>query len=1614
MDYRARWASTHQDTRHYYDVQNHQEINDEGLHSPPEYDSVDSTYHDREYAISRCTIDFSPSPSGRQGMNYAQSPHSTPFVGRCGARYSHGRVQASSWDDPPSRPFNHVLPGRDFQRDVSPSDQAHGREQLTRSRQPFPVVGESRYSTRAVHPSSPASSPGKQVPDYDVVSRGDNPRNSFGSRLRPVSELSDRFRGVFKFGVFNAMQSACFDQVLHSQENLVISAPTGSGKTVLFELGIIRLLTEAAHDSKLAKCVYVAPTKALCAEKHKEWTAKFGGLGVKSCELTGDTLVSGKGVWGDAKSSQIMTSHSGILSQIKLFLVDEVHILNESRGSTLEVIISRMRARQSAIRFLLVSATVPNIEDVACWIGSNDNNTRPAAIFQFGEEFRPCKLTKVVYGVEKPKGQNDFAYAHTLDLHLFSVLQRHSANKPILIFCPTRKGTMTTAKQLAKDYEKALKAKQALPWSLATRVSRSFHDKELAALVAIGIAVHHAGLEADDRKAVEELYLQKTLRVLVSTSTLAVGVNLRELILLSPISAFDPTLEAAHMVIIKGVKIYQNGEMREYSDLDVMQMMGRAGRPQFDDEGVAIILCETGLEHKYRALAQGTTTLESSLHQNLAEHLNSEISLGAISNVETAKDWLRRSFLFRRIQKNPQHYDIGKDEKQTWQEKMDEIVMQSILNLRETQLIASTDRDGELCSTEYGDIMSKFYIRQSTMRAILNLHSSTSMRELLEIVSSSEEVAELKLRSGEKQMYEKIRRHNDIRFPSKRITSTSDKILLLIQAILAGLPLNSPEFKSAEGQPYLEAVTIFRHATRIVTAVAEVAIVNRSGAQLKNALELQSQGFGGEWHQLYPKAPADFSTSSRRGKLSSPRYSTKPDDPQLLNRRSPFGFDVLAAANEFPRYFLKLKEMGSTHSDGKSPVEVEISVECGLIFDDSAPRRVKKSKWGRTEMTTLLILTSDLAFVDFRRTATNGLKDKKEFIVIAQLTKPSQAINVYIASEKFAGVTVSQTFKPHIASDKYPTLDTRPLTSVVRLLLHDAAYRDTYVTKEMDLEGLEDVSDFWDMNLDDEEEFQDPPVIDLTKRHGKNMNTPQAGVKTRPKARLSSPARQSGEEREPRKRPDGKYECNHPCKDKLNCRHYCCQEGLLEPPRAPKKKQRMDKESFHGKVVPSQQSATQTKSPTNDVGKRRTQTIQVVPISHPEPVKRSSILQQLESLHKTAEGQPLKLTDDPKNAHPSRAVPNFDLQLTTLKRSRSSPPKTLSMDDDGDELPLISEILEQDKLASEPNYSNSEVDAITRAMPPGYPSPIQSPRTPKRRKRTWSQCDESTPDPGNSPHQHFRGQGISYRPDSVTVTSKSAQTTSEIDSKRPPSKRARTDTITGLFGPLSHLLREQASLHSGSVKSAGQPLFSGSFDDDIAADLCEFTQETDSCSAMWDQTPAYEDDFYLEETFFDVIPDSASEKVVHRPSANECNTTQPSSSQWSKDDASTHRALFGRNHVPAKEASPQLKDTVDPRVSTVVMRRKDSYTLSPSRISGFIQRSKPYVREHPKTDNSPLFQNGSPLAHVDTRMIPLASAKGSINSQVHVPTNDPDKILDDALAEFDRWLASGAVEIIPE
>jgi ATP-dependent DNA helicase HFM1/MER3 len=243
-----------------------------------------------------------------------------------------------------------------------------------------------------------------------------------GIQLVPVTALPDQLRSVFSFDIFNAVQSGCFASAFESDDNLVVSAPTGSGKTVIMELAICRLVAECkAQDFKV---VYQAPTKSLCAERYNDWQKKFSILNLECAELTGDTdfgqlqkvqkasiIITTPEKWDSV--TRKWKDHAKLMQLVKLFLVDEVHILRDERGATLEAVVSRMKSVVSKIRFVALSATVPNSEDIANWLGKNSITQHlPAHRKVFGESFRPVQLKKYVYGFEA--NGNDFAFESML------------------------------------------------------------------------------------------------------------------------------------------------------------------------------------------------------------------------------------------------------------------------------------------------------------------------------------------------------------------------------------------------------------------------------------------------------------------------------------------------------------------------------------------------------------------------------------------------------------------------------------------------------------------------------------------------------------------------------------------------------------------------------------------------------------------------------------------------------------------------------------------------------------------------------------------------------------------------------------------------------------------------------------------------------------------------------------------------------------------------------------------------------------------------------------------------------------------------------------------------
>jgi hypothetical protein len=124
-----------------------------------------------------------------------------------------------------------------------------------------------------------------------------------------------------------------------------------------------------------------------------------------------------------------------------------------------------------------------------------------------------------------------------------------------------------------------------------------------------------------------------------------------------------------------------------------------------------------------------------------------------------------------------------------------------------------------------------------------------------------------------------------------------------------------------------------------------------------------------KWHYFYRVVAKTRLPEDRTGKQSRLRiflFMTSPFCVQLLNRRSPFGLDVISAARELPSYFLEIAEVEVRLNGRETPVEVTISIKCGLNVDQTVNPNEKKQK-NRFNMTSVLTLTSDMDFVDFRR-----------------------------------------------------------------------------------------------------------------------------------------------------------------------------------------------------------------------------------------------------------------------------------------------------------------------------------------------------------------------------------------------------------------------------------------------------------------------------------------------------------------------------------------------------------------------------------------------------------------------------------------------------------------------
>ena len=374
-------------------------------------------------------------------------------------------------------------------------------------------------------------------------------------------------------------QADCVKSGLLDGKSILVSAPTASGKTLIAMLAILNYLSK-----NNGKIIYLSPLRALAAEKFAEFKKleKISiGKKIKTSISTGDFEHIEKNlensnvlILTNEKMDSIIRHGAEWVDEIGLVISDEVHLIgDESRGPTLEMILTHLKLLDLKPQIVGLSATITNSDEIAKWLDCK----------LVKNDWRPVPLSEGVYDGGKVMMSDGETFevkpslrGIPIDLGVQCVQQGGQS----LVFAETRVRSKSLATKAADIVSEMLEKKELTSLEKTSKqiLAENEHTeivKTLAILVKKGVAFHHAGLNQKCREIVEKEFRKGTIKLLSSTPTLAAGVNL-----------------PARRVVISNINRYNAkvGANRPISILEYKQLCGRAGRPQYDDYGESIIV----------------------------------------------------------------------------------------------------------------------------------------------------------------------------------------------------------------------------------------------------------------------------------------------------------------------------------------------------------------------------------------------------------------------------------------------------------------------------------------------------------------------------------------------------------------------------------------------------------------------------------------------------------------------------------------------------------------------------------------------------------------------------------------------------------------------------------------------------------------------------------------------------------------------------------------------------------------------------------------------------------------------------------------------------------------
>jgi replicative superfamily II helicase len=405
---------------------------------------------------------------------------------------------------------------------------------------------------------------------------------------RATAEPREDFESVLdealgKLGIrkLNYIQRLALSEGILKDASLLVVAPSGSGKTLIAMMAVLKLLRDAEDNRK---AVLLVPLRALALQQLNWLRTALDGSGLKVAISTGDSppamtaadLSTQVLIMTYERFDSMVRSKTWWLKRIKLVVIDEINYLSEKeRGPRLEATIIRLRENIPHAKLVALSPPIANAPEIAEWLGCK---------LIVGDK-RPIPLSlDIVKTSDKVKS--------VVELSLGTV--QHGGS--VMIFTSSRSRSEQIAFSILKPLQEILTERQkADAKALSTVLIQDNEEilavtRKLASAVQGCVAFHNAGLRSEDRSVVEEGFREGIIKVIVCTSTLGAGVNTPA----RTVIVADTTYLG-----VQSPGISSHTLARRIEPDRLHQMLGRAGRLGYDKIGYGVILVDSKAEEEY-------------------------------------------------------------------------------------------------------------------------------------------------------------------------------------------------------------------------------------------------------------------------------------------------------------------------------------------------------------------------------------------------------------------------------------------------------------------------------------------------------------------------------------------------------------------------------------------------------------------------------------------------------------------------------------------------------------------------------------------------------------------------------------------------------------------------------------------------------------------------------------------------------------------------------------------------------------------------------------------------------------------------------------------------------